>query len=338
MGREAPPYPDSPQEDGGGPAFAVVPDLRRRMEVWSRGWALFQVQAGRTLAYRFHGPPSRHGAAVPAEEDGAPEIPPAGAQAASDSEGLAVARLDVAGEAPGVAFRGPRERGQRRDPSKRVMGGDAGECPAGAQVRRRVGMSRKPLAARQAREAPKWRPVFYGRPLGAFPIGARARHAAAAGAPAPGTSSPPGARPASHGPGESAPQTAPAARQRSASRSTARWGSHGPWPPAAPTAATAGPVGRSPGAAAPVPAWGLRPPRPRAARPAATETRSAPRPGAGAPPRVSSFPAPGVPRRGVGAVPTCGVSHTVSWDRAYHCSFIYATVNTSLLSLLAKTE
>jgi len=46
-----------------------------------------------------------------------------------------------------------------------------GVGPAGAQVRRRVGMSSKPLASRKARWAPRRRAFFDRGPLGAFPLG-----------------------------------------------------------------------------------------------------------------------------------------------------------------------
>src|SRR5919201_2316826 len=45
-----------------------------------------------------------------------------------------------------------------------------GVCPAGAQVRRRVGMSRKPLSSRQARWAPSRRAFFYRWPCIALPV------------------------------------------------------------------------------------------------------------------------------------------------------------------------
>jgi hypothetical protein len=46
----------------------------------------------------------------------------------------------------------------------------SGVWPAGAQVRRRVGMRRTPLSSRHARWAPSLRAFFYGRPLVALPV------------------------------------------------------------------------------------------------------------------------------------------------------------------------
>jgi hypothetical protein len=45
-----------------------------------------------------------------------------------------------------------------------------GVCPAGPHVRRRVGMSRKPLSSRKTRWAPSRCAFFYMRPLVAFPM------------------------------------------------------------------------------------------------------------------------------------------------------------------------
>src|ERR1700675_2023083 len=45
-----------------------------------------------------------------------------------------------------------------------------GVWPSGAQVRRRVGMSRKPLSSRNARWAPSLRAFFYSRPFVALPV------------------------------------------------------------------------------------------------------------------------------------------------------------------------
>jgi hypothetical protein len=43
-------------------------------------------------------------------------------------------------------------------------------CPSGAQVRRRVGISKKPLSSRKARCAPRVRAFFNGGPGLALPV------------------------------------------------------------------------------------------------------------------------------------------------------------------------
>jgi hypothetical protein len=139
-----------------------------------------------------------------------------------------------------------------------------------------------------------------------------ARRAAWPGVLAPDSSILGGARASRRAPDESTPQNAPESLRRYAARSTARWQSHGRWPPGARARPAACSAARSTGADGQGSAWGPEPPRLSAASPLATAIPSSPRPAPGGPPRVSSCLVAEAPLRGGAVVLTFWVIQRVS--------------------------
>jgi hypothetical protein len=118
-----------PQQTVGGPAFEVIPDLLRRIELRGIRRELFQMQAGVGLAHGLDGRSPGNLAAIPAQDDGSAEMPQECAEEGGDLDGLEVTRLNVDVEAHMLTLWRHGERRQRREPVMLVVVRDDGRVP-----------------------------------------------------------------------------------------------------------------------------------------------------------------------------------------------------------------
>jgi hypothetical protein len=143
--------PSIPKQAVRGVGFEVVPHLLRGIELRRIRRELFQMQSRVSLAHRLDGRPPVNRATVPEQDDVAPQVLQERTQEAGHIEGLKVARLEAEVQPQMLAFGRDRKGGQSGDTVMPIVVRDDWRVPAGAQVRRRVGMSSKPLSSRKTR-------------------------------------------------------------------------------------------------------------------------------------------------------------------------------------------
>src|SRR6266487_1287409 len=226
--------PPVPQQTVGHVAFEVVPELLRRIEFRRIRRERLEMQPRMRLAHRVDSRPAVNRAAVPQQDDGAPEMPQERTKEVGHIDRLEVTWLEADVQPQMLALGGHREGGQGRDPVMLIVVADDGRVPRGRPGAAAGRNEQKAALIQEGEVGPKssgfflW-PAICSAASGQWP----ARRVGWPGLRAPDNSSRSDARASRRVPGDSAPQSAPGSPPRSAVRSTARWQTHGPWPPGA---------------------------------------------------------------------------------------------------------